>query len=359
MRALIIGAGAIGCLVGGKLARQGHAVTLVGRPAFAAKIARAGLIMTDDDGRHVIRNLAAAGSVEQAVREAQEPFDAALITVKSYDTATAVDELSAAYSATKHATPLVVSLQNGVGNEDAIAAHFGPAHTVAGTVTTPVSMESAGVIHINKPRFIMGLSRWAPAVDADAFERLWAALVDSGFDVTVYSDAQGLKWTKLLMNMVGNATSAILDMPPDRIFADRDLANVEIDAWREALAVMRARDIPALNVGGYPFASLAPLIRSAPKPAIRMAMRKMVGGARGGKMPSLNLDLHGGKGKSEVDWLNGAVVRAGHAAGVATPVNRVLTDVLLHLVESPEECAGWREDPARLLARVRQERGTN
>jgi 2-dehydropantoate 2-reductase len=68
MRALIIGAGAIGCLVGGKLARQGHAVTLVGRPSFAAKIARTGLIMTDDDGRHVIHDLTAAGSVEQAPR---------------------------------------------------------------------------------------------------------------------------------------------------------------------------------------------------------------------------------------------------------------------------------------------------
>ncbi len=104
--------------------------------------------------------------------------------------------------------------------------------------------------------------------------------------------------------------------------------DLEIEAWREALAVMAAAGIPALNMDKYPFAMLAPLIRYAPKALIRPILRSQIGGARGGKMPSLHIDLHGNKGRSEVGWLNGAVVRKGRKSGVATPVNGVLTDVL-------------------------------
>ncbi|MEZ4612406.1 MAG: ketopantoate reductase C-terminal domain-containing protein [Caldilineaceae bacterium] len=65
------------------------------------------------------------------------------------------------------------------------------------------------------------------------------------------------------------------------------------------------------------------------------------------------MDLHSGKGKSEVGWLNGAVVRTGEEAGVATPVNRVLTEVLTELVRAPSQMAAWRHNGERLLANVR------
>ncbi|MCB0158315.1 MAG: hypothetical protein KDD83_09310, partial [Caldilineaceae bacterium] len=70
------------------------------------------------------------------------------------------------------------------------------------------------------------------------------------------------------------------------------------------------------------------------------------------KMPSLHIDLHSGKGKSEVGWLNGAVVRAGEEAGVATPVNRVLTEVLTELVTQPAQRDEWRHAGTRLLTAV-------
>ncbi len=102
----------------------------------------------------------------------------------------------------------------------------------------------------------------------------------------------------------------------------------------------------------YPFATLAPLIRYAPKALIRPILRSQIGGARGGKLPSLHIDLHSGKGRSEVGWLNGAVVRKGGEVGVATPVNQVLTEVLSELVAHPDEIRAWRGNHARLLAAV-------
>ena len=162
-----------------------------------------------------------------------------------------------------------------------------------------------------------------------------------------------MKWTKLLMNMMGNATCAILDEPPQTAFADGKIVDLEISAWREALAVMAAAGIPALNMDKYPFAMLAPLIRYAPKALMRPILRSQIGGARGGKLPSLHIDLHGGKGRSEVGWLNGAVVRKGGEVDVATPVNQVLTEVLSDLVAHPSEIGAWRSNHARLVNAVK------
>ena len=84
------------------------------------------------------------------------------------------------------------------------------------------------------------------------------------------------------------------------------------------------------------------MIRYAPLAMIRPVLRKQIGGARGGKLPSLHIDLYNNKGKSEVRWLNGAVVEKGKIVGVTTPVNTLLTETLLWLVEHPEERAGWK-----------------
>ena len=103
-----------------------------------------------------------------------------------------------------------------------------------------------------KPDYSIGLSRWHPAVSSVAFAAAQTALADAGFSVTIYPDAAAMKWTKLLMNMVGNATCAILDMPPNEIFADTSLADLEIEAWREALAVMKAQPDPPRKLRQLP-----------------------------------------------------------------------------------------------------------
>lgn len=356
MNVLIIGAGAIGSLIGGKLATTGHSVTLAGRPRFAAKVNQQGLIIEDAQGRQHIDNLFAAGSLDEALARSHEPFDLAVFTVKSYDTDAALDELTWAASIRGATMPALLSMQNGVGNEETLAATVGPDHVLAGVITTPVSVPEVGVIHVDKPRYNVGLSRWSPDEPMPLLDRLVEAMTDAGFTPTVYPDARGMKWTKLFMNMTGNATSAILDAPPAEVFTESSMVDLEIDAWREALAVMKAAGIGLQDMDGYPLRKLAGLIRVAPKPLLRPILRKQVGSARGGKMPSLHIDLHSGKGKSEVAWLNGAVVRTGAETGVPTPVNNVLTRTLLSLVDDPAACEGWRKNYGRLLEQVEAER---
>ena len=231
--------------------------------------------------------------------------------------------------------PVFLSLQNGVGNEAAIVQIVGKDRVIAGTITTPVSSPAPATIRVDRPQYGLGLGDPAYAALSSYGDELADALGRAGFTVTRYADAEGMKWTKLLMNMVGNATCAILGAPPEEVFAQNAIVDLEIEAWREALRVMAQADITPQNVDSYPFRILAPAIRYAPKPLLRAGLRKQIGGARGGKMPSLYLDLASGKGKSEVPWLNGAVVDLGRAVRVATPVNTCLTETLLALVADP------------------------
>lgn len=353
MRTLVIGAGAIGCLVGGKLALAGEDVTLVGRPNFAAAVAQNGLRMRLGDDEQLVRTLSATGSVQEAL-ENTPPYDLAILTVKSYDTVVALDELAAALA--DREWPAMLSLQNGVGNEESIAQRVGEARVIAGTLTTPVSVPAPATIRIDRPSFTMGLSAWSSTMPAATLEAIHAALLRAGFKAKRYAHAQGMKWTKLLMNIMGNATSAILDQSPAQLFADARLVDIEIAAWREALAVMATAGIPPVNLGSYPFAWLAPLIRVAPHSLLRPILRRQVSGARGDKLPSLHIDLHSGKRKSEINWLNGAIVERGKQVGVPTPVNTTLVETLMQLVDDPDQMAAWKGNVNKLAEEINARR---
>jgi 2-dehydropantoate 2-reductase len=349
---LILGAGAIGCLVGGKLAQSGHAVTLVGRERFVAAIQARGLQMRIGETTQVIHNLRPVDSIHAAfwhAAEEQISYDVAILTVKSYDTVAVLTEIASGVEANRQPLPVLLTLQNGVGNEEAIAARFGADKVIAGTITAPVEVPEAGVIHVAKPKFVVGLARWPGFTNDSLLAQIGASLSESGIRVTRYDDAHSMKWTKLLMNMIGNATSAILGQPPGVTFADQGVADLEIDALREALTVMRVAGIRPVDVEKYPLGRLAPLIRYAPKWILRPALRRIVGGARGGKMPSLYLDLEKGKRANEVDWLNGAVVRLGQAVGMATPINQWLNQTVQHLAQHPEERSQWHGNLAKLM----------
>jgi len=351
---LVIGAGAIGCLVAGKLALAGAAVTLAGRQRFVDAVTAQGLRLISDGRTQRIDSIHPVAGLGEAYRHAQASrlFDAAILTVKSYDTGAALEELQAAAVHWEMSIPPILSLQNGVGNEEAIAAAFGPRRTIAGTITAPVEVPETGVVRLTKPKFVIGLAQWDAQQPAPIFDALHSQLQAAVIPVTRYADARSMKWTKLLMNQIGNASSAILAQPPAVAFAHRPVADLEISALRETLAVMAAQGILPVDVEKYPIGRLAPLLRYGPRWLLRPVLRKIVGGARGGKMPSLYLDLEAGKTKNEVAWYNGAVARAGEAVGVPTPVNRLLSQTVLHLAAHPEAWPGWRGNVERLAAAI-------
>lgn len=361
MNLLIIGAGAIGCLVGGKVALHHDAkhvrVTLVGRPVVEEVVhQRPGLVLSSHKGDQFVKNVQIFSTVDQAFQHSPSPFDVAILTVKSYDTEAAVNQLVQAAQKNRQPLPVVVSLQNGVGNEQILAHMLSPAHVIAGIIATPVDVQAPGHLFIEKERYDLGLSRWHPAVPQTQFDALCSVLQRAGFSAVAYANPHALKWTRLLMTMLGNATCAILGLSAPQVFAQAELANLETEAWREAWCVMRAAKIKPINIGSHASAMLAPVVRFGPNALARQLLGDQVRNIRGGKMPGLYQDLLQERRHSEVAWLNGAVVARGKQLGVRTPINALFTDVLLDLVRRREHWPQWQNGVMRLLAAAEEYR---
>jgi 2-dehydropantoate 2-reductase len=238
--------------------------------------------------------------------------------------------------------PPILCLSNGVDNERVIADAIGVDKVIYGTVTSAIGRRAAGDIVLEKLRGI-GIANGNPLL-----AKLVTAFNDAYLNAQLFADAAAMKWSKMLTNLVANPTSAILDLSAAQVFADRRLYQLEIEMLRECLAVMDALGVEVVNLPKTPvralaFATRLPLWLSKPP------LGRAAGSGRGAKMPSFHIDLYSGRGKSEVDYLHGAVVRAGEKAGVPTPVNKVFTETLLALTAGKIPLEEFAHQPEKLL----------
>ena len=161
-----------------------------------------------------------------------------------------------------------------------------------------------------------------------------------------------MKWSKLLVNLPANAVCALLDLDPRGVYGDAALFDVERRQLLEAVAVMRALGLRPVALPG---ADARLLVLGGRLPAVlaRPILRRVIGGARAGKPPSLQLHLRGGGGPSEVSWMNGAVARGGGRLGVPTPVNAGLAALVEAASSDPAIRARYIGRPDRLLHDLR------
>ncbi|MEA3459216.1 MAG: 2-dehydropantoate 2-reductase [Chloroflexota bacterium] len=340
MRLLIVGVGAIGSLIGNRLARAGNEVTLVGRERHVKAIRRRGLGL-DERGRvRWERSVQAVTSVEEV---ADDSFDLIILAVKAYDTATAVSQVT---PLTERGIPALL-LQNGVGGEEVVAEVLGGATILSAVITLSVEVKEPGLVRLTTTRGGMSLAPTAPGQSVAEFARVFHR---AGFRVATYPDYRAMKWSKLLLNIIGNASSAILDISSADVFADRRLFALERKAFREAVEVMHSLGLKPVPLPGYPVPLFARAICGLPRFLLQPLFRKVIVGGRGGKMPSLHMDLARGKGKSEVEYLNGAVVRYAQRLELDVPANRALHSVLMRIVRGEIPWEEYRGRPEGLLA---------
>lgn len=278
-----------------------------------------------------------------------EPFDAdvAIVATKAYDTDGAIATLRKAI--VQPTKTVFVTPQNGVGNEEKLADAFGPDNVVAAALTVPVDRDRSGRV---KPTQEGGLA-FAP-VGRSAYNWLVATFASAGVNVKVVDDWRSLKWSKLALNVVANASCAILNVLPNRLVHFEEIFTLEIRMIREVRDVMKAMGVAPIDLPRYPVRALF-AIATLPSPVARGLMANRVAGARGTKPPSLLLDMRQMKPQTEVDVLNGAVAAAGREYRVPTPVNAVYARVLSDLAHMPQLWAKYRERPDTLSAEVEAE----
>ncbi len=293
MRVVVIGAGAVGGVVGGRLFQHGHDVVLVARGPHREAIASRGLTVEWPEGSATLR-VPVVGHVSELQFAAD---DVVLVAVKSQDTAGVVDALAAEAPA---ATP-VVCVQNGVANEVAFLRRF---ERVLGVpVMAPTSHLEPGVVqaHTRDAAAIFDVGRWPSGVDALA-EEVAAMFRASGFESVARADIARWKYSKLLMNL-GNPVDALC--PHD-------------DDARRLMTMAREEGEQVLAAAGIDHVS-AEEDRARRGDILRMAP---IGGQRragGSTWQSLARGL-----PVEVDYLNGEIVLLGRLHGVPTPVNTLL-----------------------------------
>lgn len=337
---LCFGVGAIGTYIGGSLALAGHKVVFYEREEVAKIIQKRGLHLQLLDGNYHYSNPDVVTTIDEALTHG--PFDVCIFAVKSYDT----EELLKKLYPYHVALPPFLCFQNGVENEHLLAKNFGQEKVMSGTITTAVGRSGLGKISVEKMRGV-GVSS-----DHILTPTLVDVLENAGLNARQYANARGMKWSKLITNIIGNATSAILDMPVKEIYSNPRLYRLELQQIREALAVMAANKIPVINLPGTPVKLLAWAIKNLPDSLSQPLVCQSIGKGRGEKMPSFHIDLHSGSGKSEVEYLNGAVVRFGESAGIPTPVNRLLTQTLMGIVRGDINGSEYSQKPEKLLEQL-------
>ena len=310
----ILGAGSIGCYVGGMLAAGGEKVTMVRRPAMANRLA-AGMDMTRYDG--LARELDPNSIDFSTSARALARCDTILVCVKSGDTEEAGRTLLEA--GVEGAT--IVSLQNGISNADQL-------RVLAPECTVLAAMVPFNVARIGESRFHRGtegtLVIEGDGPDAETSGEIARRLSQAHIAAATASDIKSVLWGKLAMNL-NNAVNVLSGLPLKAQLSQRAYRLVLAASVREALAAMQAGGINPAKIGKVR-PQIIPAVVSLPDWLFRLVAANMLKIDEEARS-SMAEDLDAGR-KPEIDWLNGEIVRLGLRTGIATPVNAKLSQMV-------------------------------
>ncbi|MBS3019787.1 2-dehydropantoate 2-reductase [Comamonas sp. PE63] len=288
----VMGAGSVGCYFGALLARAGHPVTLIGRASHMQAVSQHGLrLQTATEDLH----LPVATSTEPG---AVAGADVVLFCVKSTDTEAAAAQIKPHLAAHTQ----ILSLQNGVDNDQRLRQVLGRQPVAAAVVYVATAMAGPGhVRHFGRGELVI-----APCPQGDAIAGQFST---AGIPTQVSDGVLAALWQKLIINCVYNALSALTQQPYGWLVAQQGIPAVMQDIAAECKTVAMADGV---------------ILPSTVDEAVAAIARTMPG-----QLSSTAQDLARGK-PTEIDHLNGYVVRRAQALGIAAPANRLL-QVLVQL----------------------------
>ena len=315
---LVAGAGALGSVFGGLLARAGWPVTLLGRPAHLDAIGRSGLRIEGLFGEHVVRGC----DLVDDVRRLRGSFDAVLLVVKSYDTESMVREVAPHLAA----DGCLVSLQNGLGNVERAAAVVGRARVLGARVIFGAELPEPGRVRVtvNAAPVLVGSPHPDDARLAGR-AREWARrFAEAGIPSEPTDDVVAELWAKVFYNAALNPLGALLGVPYGWLADDPDARAVMDRVIDEAFAVARAERVRLRWPDAAAYRALCYEARVPSTAAHRSSMLQ---------------DLERGR-PTEIDAINGHVAARGEALGVPTPANATLA----HTIRARVRRAATSED---------------
>jgi 2-dehydropantoate 2-reductase len=295
LKICILGAGALGCAIGAALSEAGHETWLLNRnAAHVDAIAGHGLKVLDERGERTVKIHASTSA------EAIGPVDLVIVLVKSFHTEQAILGAQALLGA----DTLVLSLQNGLGHEDILAKVVGRSRVLAGKTYVGGVLLAPGSIRSG----VVGKHTYIGELDGKLTTRaqhIAAAFSDAGLATTVSDNILGTMWDKLLINVATGALSGITMLTYGQLYSEPQLKATALGAVAEAIAVATAAGVQ-LGI-------------THPGEAWNLASEGLPASFKTSMLQSLE------KGSiTEIDFINGSIVRYGQRYGVPTPINATL-----------------------------------
>lgn len=312
MNILVFGAGALGSVFGGFLARAGNNVVLLGRPWHLDAVTREGLLIEGIWGTHRVTNL----QVVYDLSELRGSFALILVTVKAYDTSVAARVIGPFVGP----DALVVSLQNGLGNAEVLAEGVGKEKCAAGRVIFGAEIVAPGRVRVTVCADDVVIGPALPQAGAalrHSIARAVATIKEAGIPCRAVDDVHPYLWAKAFYNCALNPLGALLGVSYGRLHDNPHTRHIMDGVIREAFAVATRKgvDLPWKDADAYLhdfYTRLLPPTRH--------------------HRPSMLQDLERGR-RTEIDALNGKIVAYGRETGIPTPCNEVLTQ-LIHFCEA-------------------------
>ena len=303
MKIAILGAGAIGSLFGALLWESGEDVVLIGRKRHVDAIKSRGLKVSGISGERIVK--------PKAVTTTQEvgKVDLIIISVKSYDTKQAAKE---ALNMIHHNT-VVLTIQNGLGNIEKLCEIIGEKHVVGGVTMQGSTLVKPGEIyHAGKGPTIIGELN---GEITNRIKRIAETFNKAKIETQITQNIWGVLWDKLIINVGINALTAILRVRNGELIKIPEIRDIMIEAVKEAVNVAKA-----LNI----------------KLEIEDHVRKVieVAEATANNKSSMLQDIEKGK-RTEIDYINGAIVKLGKKLKIKTPVNKTLTAIVKAIFQFP------------------------
>ncbi len=318
MKIAVIGAGAIGSVIGGLLSKAGEDVALIGRKSHVDAINQNGLVLEGESGRIVIK-------VKAAENLDFKP-DLALLTVKAQDVESSVRKAQVFLSGT-----LVVTMQNGVQSDGQVAKLLGKENIISSVVTFNGQFLEPGKALYSIPFSKTALLIGEPFGNKGNRLKTLSALLNKAIGTDISEDIRPAHWTKLIWNLQ-TAVPAVTGLSYQDSYQYPKVRELTINLLKEGLKVTKAAGIKTADVPGLPMEPIEIMARES-LPIASTLLKKIAESL--GKVPVLGSTLQSIKRgtSTEVDYLNGEIVNLGKEMGIPTPTNS-LTVGLVHQVEA-------------------------
>ena len=308
MKIVVLGAGAIGSVFGGFLAKSGHEVILFGREHCIHPINNHGLFIEGIWGSHHITNIKGYSSLNKIARSEGRTFDLTLLTVKSYDTKEMIKNYFHTFG---NASP-TVSLQNGLGNLETIAEILGRDKVIGGRVIFGAELVEPARVKVTVYADKVVLGSLKDGVPFEEVKKIAELFDKSGIPTISTKEIEKFIWGKVLYNGALNALSCLLEVNYGKLLENTQTRTIMEGTIRELFDVIQKKGIVVewKDAEEYTSELFEHLI-----PATYDHFSSMLQDKRNGK-------------KTEIDALNGKVVAMAEEMEIDLPVNRVITSLV-------------------------------